>query len=255
MRSTLAHAVVLAVIVLVGSGSSIFAQDVPWKVFLDPQSSIACDLVNAGNLELVVLSDTGALVVVTGIDFPLDEAASVNEDGVFFFAGIPVGAISFADDGDGFRTLWLLDVSGNVLELNSDTGAPIFTHRTPDDFLGVPCDAFTLWDDDDFDGVTDDFDDCPETPQDELAEDGGCSCSQLDSDGDGVDDCFDECLDTPLGADVDSDGCEIIVVVQPPPVTVVQPPITVVCGSFSGLTLAMTFGALVTLRLIRRRHS
>lgn len=257
MRSTLAHRVVLAVIVLVGSGSSTFAQEVPWVVFPDPQpGGAACDVVNAGNLEVIVLSDTGNLVVVTGVDYPLGEDASVNEDGVYSFAGIPMGAIVFADDGDGLRTLWLLDLNGNVLELDPDTGAPIFTNDVPDDFLGVPCDAFTLWDDDDFDDVSDEFDICPDTPLDEHADGDGCSCSQLDSDQDHIDDCNDACPDTPLDAAVDESGCEIVIVVQTPPVTVVQtPPITFACGNFSGLTLAMTFGTLVAFLLARRRYS
>ena len=253
MRSTLAHTMVLAVSVLGGSGSILFAQEVPWDVYVDSQSDVTCDAVNAGNLEVVVFSGTGRLVVITGADYTLPETAYVDERGIFIFEGLPLGQIAFADDGNGFRTLWLLDLGNNVMELDPDTGEPIFTNLVPDDFLGVPCDAFELWDDDDFDDVPDEDDDCPVDFGDYRF---GCPCEVFDDDADAVNNCFDECPNTHLNSDVDEVGCEIvIVVVDPPPVTVIPPPITFVCGNFSTLTLAMTFGALVGFRLVRRRYS
>ena len=45
---------------------------VPWEVFIDPASDAVCDVVNAGNLEAVVLLDTGELAVVTGEDYVLE---------------------------------------------------------------------------------------------------------------------------------------------------------------------------------------
>lgn len=262
MRSSWAHAALLAVFVLGGNVSRIFAQEAPWIVFPDPESEAACDVVNAGNLEFVVLRDTGALFVVTEEDYPLDEAAFVR-DGVFFYLEIPVGAIFFADDGNGFRTAWLLAIDDTVLELDPDTGGPIFTDLFPDDFEGVPCAAFDLWDDDDFDEVPDDFDDCPLDFGDDPS---GCPCEELDDDLDGVTNCFDQCPNTPLNTFVtddgcpcelfDEDGCVTVIVVEPPPITVVQPPpITIVCGNFSTLTMALTFGTLITMRLARRRGS
>jgi hypothetical protein len=252
MRSTWVHTTLLAILVLGGNVSNNFAQEVPWDIFSDPESDSACDVVNAGNREVVVLSDTGELVVVTGDDYTLPDAAFVNDTGVFFFGDIPFGAISFAVDGDGFRTAWLLALDNTVLELDPVTGAPVFTHDFPDDFVGVPCDAFDLWDDDDFDDVRDEVDDCPLDFGDYAS---GCPCNVFDEDDDGVNDCDDDCLNTPLGANVDEVGCEIVIVIQPPPVTVIQPPpVTIVCGNFSTLTMALTFGALVTLRLARRRY-
>jgi len=261
MRSTWINATLLAAVILFGGiGSSNIARAVPWDVFLDPESDSACDVVNAGNLEVVVLSDTGELIVVTRDDYPLDAAAFVNAEGVYFFDGVPVGQISFAIDGDGFRTLWLLAPDDTVLELDSDTGEPIFTNLTPNDFVGVPCDACDLWDDpadcdEDLDGVPDKDDDCPGTPLNTVVTEEGCPCNEFDEDDDGINDCFDDCPNTPLGADVDEVGCEIVIVIQPPPVTVIQPPpVTIVCGNFSTLTMALTFGTLITLRLARRRH-
>ncbi len=277
MRSNWARTTFLAVFVLCGAVSSNFAQEVPWDVFPDPASGAVCDVVNAGNLEVVVLSDTGELRVVTGEDYTLGEAAFVSDGGVYFFGDIPLGTVDFADDGDGFRTAWLLAPDGTVLELDPDTGEPVFTNLFPDDFVDVPCDAFELWDDDDFDDVPDDLDDCPldfgddpsgcpceeldddlddvnncfdlcpNTPLNTFVTEEGCPCDLYDEDDDGVNDCFDECPGTPFGVDVDQDGCEIVIVIEPPPVTIL-------CGNFSTLAMALTFGSLVTLRFARRRH-
>lgn len=60
--------------------------------------------------------------------------------------------------------------------------------------------------DSDGDGVTDDLDQCPNTPQGAAVDSKGCP---LDSDGDGVFDYLDQCPDTPAGALVDSQGCPL----------------------------------------------
>jgi OOP family OmpA-OmpF porin len=58
--------------------------------------------------------------------------------------------------------------------------------------------------DSDGDGVMDDLDQCPDTPQGAAVDEQGCP---LDSDGDGVADYLDQCPDTPKGAIVTSMGC------------------------------------------------
>jgi len=60
--------------------------------------------------------------------------------------------------------------------------------------------------DSDGDGVTDDLDKCPGTPQGVKVDAKGCP---LDSDGDGVPDNLDQCPDTPRGAPVDAKGCPL----------------------------------------------
>ena len=62
--------------------------------------------------------------------------------------------------------------------------------------------------DSDGDGVTDDIDQCPDTPMEAhgMVDDVGCP---LDSDGDGVPDYLDSCPDTPEGVKVDESGCPI----------------------------------------------
>jgi OOP family OmpA-OmpF porin len=60
--------------------------------------------------------------------------------------------------------------------------------------------------DSDGDGVRDDRDDCPNTPDGVSVTSNGC---RIDSDGDRVWDEDDECADTPRGARVDAAGCRL----------------------------------------------
>ena len=63
--------------------------------------------------------------------------------------------------------------------------------------------------DSDGDGVTDDVDVCPGTPEGQVVDENGCSNSQKDTDGDGVTDDVDVCPGTPEGQVVDENGCII----------------------------------------------
>ena len=63
--------------------------------------------------------------------------------------------------------------------------------------------------DSDGDGVTDDVDVCPGTPEGQAVDSDGCSNSQKDTDGDGVTDDVDVCPGTPEGQVVDENGCII----------------------------------------------
>jgi OOP family OmpA-OmpF porin len=56
----------------------------------------------------------------------------------------------------------------------------------------------------DGDGVTDDADQCPDTPAGATVNESGC---ENDADGDGVVDRLDQCPDTPAGTAVDEKGC------------------------------------------------
>ena len=55
--------------------------------------------------------------------------------------------------------------------------------------------------------VTDDSDECPNTPKDETVDDSGCSESQKDTDKDGVSDNLDQSAETPEGKTVGEEGC------------------------------------------------
>ncbi|MEC7097144.1 MAG: thrombospondin type 3 repeat-containing protein, partial [Candidatus Thermoplasmatota archaeon] len=62
-------------------------------------------------------------------------------------------------------------------------------------------------DDSDLDGILDDVDNCPDTPEGEPVYQSGCSDSQIDDDGDGVNNNRDICPNTPAGEFVDGQGC------------------------------------------------
>ncbi len=62
--------------------------------------------------------------------------------------------------------------------------------------------------DKDKDGVTDDLDQCPNTPAGEKVDATGCPLPK-DSDGDGVMDNADKCPNTPKGEKVDATGCPL----------------------------------------------
>jgi outer membrane protein OmpA-like peptidoglycan-associated protein len=62
--------------------------------------------------------------------------------------------------------------------------------------------------DKDKDGVTDDVDQCPDTPKGEKVDAKGCPLPK-DSDGDGVTDDKDKCPGTPKGEKVDASGCPL----------------------------------------------
>lgn len=61
--------------------------------------------------------------------------------------------------------------------------------------------------DSDSDGITEELDQCPDTPVGEEADSEGCSDSQKDADGDGVSGVGDLCPETPADEPVDSNGC------------------------------------------------
>ncbi|TVZ16701.1 thrombospondin type 3 repeat-containing protein [Maribacter sp. MAR_2009_72] len=64
--------------------------------------------------------------------------------------------------------------------------------------------------DTDNDGIADNDDQCPGTPEGETVNFRGCSQSQLDDDNDGVTNNLDVCRNTPVGEPVDEKGCIII---------------------------------------------
>ena len=84
--------------------------------------------------------------------------------------------------------------------------------KDKDDFANVG--SHTYVPDSDGDGVTDDVDQCPDTPSGASVDANGCADSQKDTDGDGVTDDVDQCAGTPSGATVDATGCELPLFVE-----------------------------------------
>ncbi len=206
------RSVVIAVCGAITAGFCADARGVPWELYADTASDSVCDVVNAANLELVVLYPTGELVGITGVDSVFLDTY-VDQDNFVYYQGDVVGFIEFAEDGDGYRTLWWFTVYDDVANVNEFTGEPTPTGLQPFDFFDVPCDACPYWDvpeectDTDLDGVEDAFDLCPHTALSEIADIDGCSCDQLDDDWDGVDNCYDLCPNTPADLIAGSDGC------------------------------------------------
>lgn len=123
----------------------VWAQNKPWELFLDSASNSACDVINAANAELVLISSTSRLAAVTGTDVTLEDTF-VDENGFVFFEGEPAGALGFATDGDGLRTVWWMTLTGAVVSIDGFTGEPSPTNKLPTDFTDVPCDACEFWD-------------------------------------------------------------------------------------------------------------
>jgi len=124
------------------------AQSFAWDSFEDLESPSLCEVVNAANAELVVLSDTGQLMIISGSVDNILADTFVDEDLQVFFEDDFVGFIEFANDGDDFRTLWWTSLTGRVVEVDGFTGEPFETDSFPEDYFDVPCDACELRPDD-----------------------------------------------------------------------------------------------------------
>ena len=135
----------LAMLLAVGSAAA-QTPTKPWQLFLDSASSSACDLINADNAQLVLLTATNQLSIVTQTDVTLQDTL-VDADGFVTFEGNPAGAIGFATDGDGKRTVWWMSLTGTVVNVNGFTGDPTQTDKSPSDVPNAACDACPFWDD------------------------------------------------------------------------------------------------------------
>ena len=87
--------------------------------------------------------------------------------------------------------------SNNTAENSNETA------EEPKEEVAVAAAAIVVVDSDN-DGVADDKDKCPTTPEGVAVDENGCC---LDSDGDGVADYKDKCPNTPKGVAVDENGC------------------------------------------------
>ncbi len=90
--------------------------------------------------------------------------------------------------------------AGTDMDPDAETDMEIDMEPTEDMTPMMPADS-------DNDGVTNDIDQCANTPAGADVDDNGCADSQLDSDNDNVTNDVDQCANTPAGADVDDNGC------------------------------------------------
>ncbi len=154
-------AMLAALVGLLFGGTTVSAQFVPWTTYLDFETGIECGVINAANAELVVLSATGELVIITGRDTIL--GGTFVDDNLSVFIGcdadlncFPAGFIDYDFDGDGELSLWWMALNGTVFDIDEFTGEPLATDFLPFDFFGTPCDPCVLWDDQDACFVEDD---------------------------------------------------------------------------------------------------
>jgi OOP family OmpA-OmpF porin len=103
------------------------------------------------------------------------------------------------DDGGSLTLAQIADASGCGIKVN---GEAIMSPEGMAEFVA----KVFLYRDSDRDGVPDEKDKCPDTPQGVQVDDVGCP---VDSDKDGVPDYLDKCPDTPQGVQVDDVGCPV----------------------------------------------
>ena len=221
------------------------AQTLPWDVFLDIFSTSVCDLINAENAELVVLRNTDQLMIVTGGDIILQDTF-VDANGFVFFEGLPFGVIDFAEDGDGFRTLWWTSILGTVVHIDEFSGLPSASDLFPSDFFTVPCDAEPFWDGCLIDADCDDANICTF----DTCNGGVCIYGNAIAACDDGDPCtaFDaciggECIGTPISGcngGVNDGGDTPIITIN-------------LCGTNAALSMMLTATALGLIGLHRRR--
>lgn len=229
-----------ALMIVIITSSQANAQTLPWDVFFDDVSSSVCDLVNTDNAELVVLTLSGQLMLVTGDDIILQDTF-VDLNGFVFFEGFPFGIIDFAEDGDGFRTLWWTTLLGSVIHIDEFTAVPSVSNTIVSDFIDVPCDASPFWDGCLVNADCDDNEVCTV----DVCSGGVCVYSAAIAACDDGDACttFDACINgvcvgTPI-ADCDSTN---------PPIISID-----ICGTGIALSMILTFAGLSMTRLQRLR--
>lgn len=137
--------------VTLGISTHTTAQIPPWEIRTDPQTLTDCAVINAENVELIVLEDTGELVIVSedGLDVVdtviLD--TQVDAIGNVFFLDAQVGQIAFAEDATGRTTMWWLDtLSDRVYQYDTVLELPILGNLAPFDVVGLDCDPCPVWD-------------------------------------------------------------------------------------------------------------
>ena len=146
-----------------------------------------------------------AIVILSDGEENLDvNALKAQKKFIAQYPDISFHTVSFADEAAAKATLEKMSSAGNGIAVDGKellADAVLLDHFAEDVFYRVEAPV-----DSDGDGVVDDLDRCPNTPQGVTVDAKGCP---LDSDGDGVVDDLDRCPYTPSGVAVDSSGCPI----------------------------------------------
>lgn len=136
---------------IVGSTAAVHAQDGPWQFRTDAVTLVDCAVINAENLEMIVLNATDELVIVSEDGIDVDDTvvfdSAVDATGNIFLSGVQVGQIRFAEDANGTTTMWWLDTfTDRIYHYDRATDQPTLGVFTPTDIVGLGCDPCTVWD-------------------------------------------------------------------------------------------------------------
>jgi len=145
-------------------------------------------------LVLTCSDDDDPEMFILSVTITPEEGGSVSPDGGKFKDGTSITLTATPSEGYVFKE-WTGDLAS--------TENPVSASMDRD----MDVTLVFVKSDGDNDGVTDDIDQCLNTPEGEEVDENGCSTSQIDSDGDGVSDDNDLCSDTPEGEEVNEEGC------------------------------------------------
>ena len=154
-------------------------------------------LVDTASTGYIGLNNGGDLIVVkdkSGVEVIIFEYGSLSHGGANDLRGDQDQSVTRDPD-----------ITGNFVLHSTTAGGLAFSPGLKNDNVSFDADG---------DGVADDYDNCPDTPEGESVDENGCADSQKDTDGDGVTDDIDECANTPSGALVDDKGCELPLFVE-----------------------------------------
>ena len=154
-------------------------------------------LVDTASTGYIGLNNGGDLIVVkdkSGVEVIIFEYGSLSHGGANDLRGDQDQSITRDPD-----------ITGNFTLHSNTAGGLAFSPGLKNDNVSFDADG---------DGVADDYDTCPDTPEGATVDMNGCADSQKDTDSDGVTDDIDECANTPSGAAVDSKGCELPLFVE-----------------------------------------
>lgn len=143
---------------------------------------------------------TAVIVISDGVGVKYDAVRAVQDLKKEYGDNVTVYTLWVGNDTDARVNLDKMAAAGGtkgaipVTDIAGATGMSNFVETV---FLEEILDS-------DHDGVPDNMDKCPNTPQGVKVDKNGCP---IDTDGDGVPDYMDKCPNTPKGAIVDEDGC------------------------------------------------
>ena len=147
-------------------------------------------------LMLTCAKDEDPEKFILSVTITPEEGGTVSPDGGVFDEGTSITLTATAATGYVFKE-WMGDLQSTVNPVSASMDADMNIT-----LVFVQSDA-------DGDGVADDADTCPDTPEGEDVDSNGCSDTQKDTDGDGVTDDMDVCPNTPEGEAVNEQGCPL----------------------------------------------